>query len=390
MKLDIDRIPTTHVGSLPRPDELRSALMHGASHEPDEAFRGQVRAAVDEVVGRQVAAGIDVISDGEMGKPGFIIYVADRLAGVSFEPNPIGTSPTLPADLLEHPDAIAYARRGVEEAAEEGAMREESMAWVNSGPVEYAHPERLAADLEIFRAAVDGEDVVGAFVPASSPFIAAAMRLDHYSDREELYEALARAFAVEYRSIVDAGFYLQIDLPEIPAKHWGAPDLPLDQWREHVRHGIGYLNKALAGIDPERVRVHLCWGNYPGPHDHDLPIRDVLDLVYEIDASGISLEAANPRHEHEWKVFEELPLPEGKYVIPGVIDVCAIHVEHPEVVAQRIERYASVVGRENVVASTDCGFGTSAGRDNLPRSVVWAKLASLAEGARLASQRLWN
>jgi 5-methyltetrahydropteroyltriglutamate--homocysteine methyltransferase len=390
MKPGSDRILTTHVGSLPRPDELRRALMRGASHEPDESFRGQVREAVREIVEKQVQAGIDIVSDGEMGKPGFIVYVADRLSGVSFEPNPVGTVPTLPADLLDHPDAIAFARRGVEEAAEEGAMREEAMSFVNSGEVTYAHPDRLNADLEIFTQALEGKGVVGAFVPATSPLIANAMRRDHYSDPAELLGALASALAVEYRAIVDAGLYVQIDLPEIPAKHWGAPDLPLEQWRENVRLGVGYLNRALAGIDPDKARIHLCWGNYPGPHDRDLPIRDILDLAYEINASGISLEAANPQHQHEWKVFEELPLPEGKYLMPGVIDVCAMHVEHPEAVAQRIERYASVVGRENIIASTDCGFGTSAGRDNVPPSVAWAKLASLAEGARLASQRLWS
>lgn len=166
--------------------------------------------------------------------------------------------------------------------------------------------------------------------------------------------------------------------------------MPIDQWREMVRNGIGDLNAALDGVDPERVRVHLCCGNYPGPHDTDMAPREVLDLVYDINASGISLEAANPRHEHKWKVFEELPLPDGKYVIPGVVDVCSIYVKHPEVVAQRIERYASVVGSENVVAGTDCGFGSSAARENVPESVVWSKLESIAQGARLASARLWG
>jgi len=382
-----ERILTTHVGSLPRPPRLRDALVHGASADPDEAFRVLVREAIADVVAKQVEAGIDIVSDGEMGKPGFITYLADRMDGVSFEYNPTGNAP-VPSDLARHPDALAFARRGVDEAAQSGEMREEAMQWVNSGAVAYAHEERLAEELSAFAGALEGTPARG-FLPATSPFVAAVMRRDHYADPAELFEALAQAFAVEYRAIVDAGFQVQIDLPEIPAKHWGAPDMPLEQWRALIANGIHYLNAALEGIDPSAVRVHLCWGNYPGPHDTDLPLRDILDLVYDINADGISVEAANSQHQHEWKVFEELPLPEGKYVVPGVIDVCAMHVEHPEVVAQRIERYASVVGRENVVASTDCGFGTSAGRDNLPPSVVWTKLASLAQGARIASARLW-
>jgi 5-methyltetrahydropteroyltriglutamate--homocysteine methyltransferase len=203
----------------------------------------------------------------------------------------------------------------------------------------------------------------------------------------ELSETLAAAFAVEYRKIVDAGFRLQIDLPEITAKHWGAPDLPLAQWRDLLAPAWDIC----AGRSPASIRIWSestsAGGTTRGPRDRDLPVGDVVDLVYENDANGISLEAANPRHQHESKVIEALPLPDGKYVIPGVIDTCAMHVEDPEVVAQRIERYASVVGRERIIAGADCGFGTPAGQDNLRPSVVWSKLASLSEGARLASRR---
>ena len=383
-----DRILTTHVGSLPRPKALRDALMHGASGHPDDAFLEQVSAAVTDVVDKQVAAGIDIVSDGEMGRAGYIIYIADRMAGVTLEPSPVGAAAAIPSDLLAHPDAVEFSRRGIEEAADEGTLREEAIAFVNSGPISYAHPERLETSLRTFSSALEPHGARG-FVSAVSPFVGPVMRLDHYGDIGELSAALALTFAVEYRTVVDAGFTLQIDLPEITAKHWAAHEMPIDQWRQIVRAGIGYLNTALDGIDPDRVRVHLCWGNYPGPHDTDMPLREVLDLVYTINASGISLEAANPRHEHEWKVFEELPLPDGKYLIPGVVDVCSTYVEHPEVVAQRIERYASVVGRENVVAGTDCGFGSSAGRENVPESIVWSKLESISQGARLASERLW-
>ncbi len=383
-----DRILTTHVGSLPRPKALRDVLMHGASGRPDEAFLEQVRAAVVDVVERQVRAGIDIVSDGEMGRPGYILYIADRLAGVTLEASAAGTERMIPSDLLAHPDAIEFALTGVEEAAQEGLLRDEVTTIVNSGPVSYGHPERLDASLAMFSAALEPHGARG-FVSAVSPFVAGMMRLDHYADRGELLTDLTQAFAVEYRRVVDAGFTLQIDLPEATAKHYAANDMPIDEWRAIVQNGIGYLNTALEGIDPDRVRVHLCWANYPGPHDTDMPLREVLDLVYGINANGIALEAANPRHEHEWKVFEELPLPAGKYVIAGVVDTCSLFVEHPEVVAQRLERYASVVGRENVVAGSDCGFGSSAGRINLPESVVWSKLESIGEGARLASERLW-
>jgi 5-methyltetrahydropteroyltriglutamate--homocysteine methyltransferase len=216
------------------------------------------------------------------------------------------------------------------------------------------------------------------------------MGTTHFETRRDFLFALADALRDEYRTIVERGFLLQVDCPDLGlGRHLEFADAPLSEFRANVALHVEALNRALAGIDPDRVRVHVCWGNYPGPHHHDVALRDILDIVYQIDANGLSIEGANPRHEHEWVVFKELPLPEEKVLIPGVIDSCSNCIEHPEVVAQRIERYAGVVGRERVIAGTDCGFGTMAGRSAVEPDVAYAKLVSLAEGARRASAILW-
>ena len=384
------RVLTTHAGSLPRPADVRAVLMRGGDRS-DDAIRQRMREAVAEAVGRQVDSGIDVVSDGETGKVGFILYVADRLAGVSLERTVDGVySRHGPADLRDYPEALGFAFAGTAISGEqEAGIREETTMLVNDGPITYTGAAQLAEGLDSLRAALEGRDVEDAFLPAISPSIAAMQMVRrHYESHAELLEALGEALAHEYRAVVDAGFILQVDTPDITGKHVLGFDMSLQAYREQVAVQIDVLNRALRGIDPSRVRIHLCWGNYPGPHHHDLPLRDVIDLAYRVNAAGISVEAANPRHEHEWTVFEEAPLPEGKYVIPGVIDVCSPYIEHPEVVAQRIERYARVVGVENVVAGTDCGFGSTAGRTNVPERIVWAKLSSLAEGAKRAASRL--
>jgi 5-methyltetrahydropteroyltriglutamate--homocysteine methyltransferase len=392
MERSTDRILTTHVGSLPRPPELEVILTdpdRGLSRGP--AFDELVRTAIDDTVRKQVAAGIDVVSDGEMGKTGFFLYIADRLSGMQIETSMDGVESMLPPDVKEYPETIDRALPGVTQAIKDGRWLELACVFVNDDPVTYVGSEQLASQLEMFRSALENQPVVEAFVPAASFQIAGMLttEMTHYKTRDELMEALAAAFAQEYRAIVDAGFVLQIDMPEIANRPTNS-DIPLEDYRKHVAAYVELLNRALAGIDPERVRVHLCWGNWPGPHHLDGPLTNVLDLVYGISANGISVEAANPRHAHEWKVFEEFPLPEGKFVIPGVIDVCSTHIEHPEAVAQRIVQYANVVGRENVIASTDCGFGTSAGQRNVMPRIAYAKLASLAEGARLATKELWR
>jgi 5-methyltetrahydropteroyltriglutamate--homocysteine methyltransferase len=381
MKRSTDRILTTHTGSLPRPPDLVPLLL-GAGGMPvaESAWRERVRTAVREAVQQQVAAGIDVVSDGEMGKPGFAHYVKDRLTGFQGTAAP---RPFSPRDLVDFPEV---ARRLFDPSAEERPPMP-----TNDGPIAYIGEVPLAAELEDFASALAGQPVAEGFLPAISPgCVAMLMGTSFFPNRREFVEALADGLRTEYRAIVDRGFVLQVDCPDLAlGRHAEFPEATLAEFRGIVELHVAALNRALAGIDPERVRVHVCWGNYPGPHHRDVELRDILDLVYQVNASGLSIEGANPRHAHEWVVFEELPPPAGKVLIPGVIDTCTNYIEHPEAVAQRIVRYARVVGRANVIAGTDCGFGTMAGRSAVAPEVAYAKLASLAEGARLASELLW-
>ena len=383
MRRSVDRILTTHTGSLPRPPDLLPFLLGGGRAGTGENGRSdRVDAAVRDAVARQVAAGIDVVSDGEMGKPGFAHYVADRLTGYQ---GVAGSRAFAPRDLLDYPE-VARQLFGVD-----GEERPRPPMPTNDGPIAYTGRDQLDAEIETFAAAVEGQPVAEAFLPAISPgCVAMLMGTTYFASRGELLDALADALREEYRAIVDRGFLLQVDCPDLAlGRHLDFAERPLTEFRENLALHVAALNRALAGIDPDRVRVHVCWGNYPGPHHRDVPLREILDVLYGINANGLSIEGANPRHEHEWAVFTELPPPAEKVLIPGVIDTCTNYIEHPEVVAQRIERYASVLGRERVIAGTDCGFSTMAGRSAVVPEVAYAKLASLAEGARLASARLW-
>jgi 5-methyltetrahydropteroyltriglutamate--homocysteine methyltransferase len=379
MQRSQDRILTTHTGSLPRPPDVLPLLL-GETDADAEAVRARVRRAVDEAIQQQVAAGIDVVSDGEMGKPGFAHYVTDRLTGFQGEAAP---RPFQPRDLAEFPE--------VERQLFGAEARPRPPMPANDGPIAYAGWDRLETDLDNLAAAVAGRPVAEGFLPAVSPgCVAMLMGSTYFPDREDYLFALAAALGAEYRAIVARGFVLQVDCPDLAlGRHVEFADRPLAEFRAVAELHVAALNRALAGIDPERVRVHVCWGNYPGPHHHDVPLADILDLVYQITANGLSIEGANPRHAHEWAVFAEMPLPPEKVLIPGVIDSCTNAIEHPELVAQRIERYAAVVGRERVIAGVDCGFGTMAGRSAVAPAVAYAKLATLAEGAHLASSRLW-
>lgn len=390
MKRSTERILTTHTGSLPRPPELLRLLTERAEGRPvDESeFRGQVRSAIQDAVRRQVEAGIDVVSDGEMGKAGFANYVADRMAGFGGEG---GVPGFRLRDVLDFPELSQRLFSG------QPATRSRRPA--NDGPIEYVGRDELAADLDDFRAALAGAEVQAdegvetmAFLPAASPgCVAQIMPTTHYATRREYLFALADALRVEYRAITEAGYVLQVDCPDLAmGRHVEFGDRTLAEFRANAELHVEALNRGLEGIDPEQVRVHVCWGNYAGPHHHDVPLRDILDLVYRVNANGLSIEGANPRHEHEWAVFEELPPPPGRYLVPGVIDSCTNYIEHPELVAQRIERFAQVVGRENVIAGTDCGFSTFAGFSAVVAAIAYAKLGSLAEGARLASGKLWG
>jgi 5-methyltetrahydropteroyltriglutamate--homocysteine methyltransferase len=383
VKRSTERILTTHTGSLPRPTDLAAALLgaDGSLSEGD-SLRERVRASVHEAVQRQVAAGIDVISDGEMGKPGFAHYVKDRLSGFQGRAAP---RPFAPRDLLDYPEV---ARRLF---VSDGNELPRPPMPTNDGQVAYIGWDELAAELDTLSAEVENQSVVEAFLPAVSPgTVAMLMGTTHYRSRRDFLFALADALREEYRAIVGRGFLLQVDCPDLAlGRHLEFADVSISEFRAAIELHVEALNHALAGIEPERVRIHVCWGNYPGPHHHDVPLVDILEILYRVNASGLSIEGANPRHEHEWTVFERIPLPADKVLIPGVIDTCTNAIEHPETVAQRIERYARVVGRERVIAGTDCGFATMAGRSAVAPDVAYAKLASLAEGARLASARLW-
>jgi 5-methyltetrahydropteroyltriglutamate--homocysteine methyltransferase len=340
----------------------------------------QVRQAVADVVQRQSSVGIDVLSDGEMSKIGFANYVKDRLTGFEGESNP-----TVAQDVLDHPDLrIRMFRRN-----EGSASRYFTPAC--TGPITLRDKEAVHQDIANLWAALQAVHPAEVFLPAASPgTIAQAMQNQYYPSQEAYLYALADAMRYEYQAIVEAGLLLQLDCPDLAMqRHTRFAQATLDDFRRQVQQNIEALNYALSGLSPERIRIHVCWGNYPGPHHRDVPLKDILDLLLTIHGTGLSIEAANPRHEHEWKVFEEVSLPEDKLLIPGVIDTCSTYVEHPEVVAQRLVRFARVVGRERVIAGTDCGFGTFVGASPLAPSVAWAKLQSLKEGARLASQELW-
>jgi 5-methyltetrahydropteroyltriglutamate--homocysteine methyltransferase len=382
MKRSTERILTTHTGSLPRPPGLLQMLVDRTEGRPVDAaaLREAMRSAAWEAVHRQVDAGIDVVSDGEMGKVGFANYVMDRMTGFGGENN-TGFSAR---DVMDFPE---LAQR-LYSSAPATRMRRPA----NDAAIEYMGRDDLAADLDAFRAALQDVPVEEAFLPAASPgCVVQIMPTSHYPARRDYLMALADALRVEYRAITEAGYTLQVDCPDLAmGRHVEFGDRPLDEFLANLELHLEALNHGLEEIDPEQVRVHVCWGNYAGPHHRDVALRDILDVVYRVNANGISIEAANPRHEHEWAVFTEMPLPPGKYLIPGVIDSCTNYVEHPEVVAQRIVRFAQVVGRENVVAGTDCGFGTFAGFSAVVPGIAYAKLASLGEGARIASADLWG
>jgi 5-methyltetrahydropteroyltriglutamate--homocysteine methyltransferase len=383
MRRSDTRILTTHTGSLPRPAELLPVLL--AAEHPDvnsELRRDRVRSAVQEVVRKQVAAGIDVVSDGEMSKPGFAHYIKDRLTGFQEKAAP---RPFAPGDLHDFPEVARNL------FTQDGRELPRPPVPTNDGPIAYVGGDPLAEDLRNLSETLVNEQVTEAFLPAISPgSVAMLLGTTYFASRDEFLVALADALHEEYWRIVDGGFLLQVDCPDLAlGRHLEFADQPLAAFRSVIELHVAALNHALQGIDPDRVRIHVCWGNYPGPHHRDVPLHDILDIVYQVNASGLSIEGANPRHEHEWTVFQELPLPEDKVLIPGVIDTCTNYIEHPETVAQRIERYASGVGRDRVIAGTDCGFSTIAGRSAVAPDVAYAKLATLAEGARLASNRLW-
>jgi 5-methyltetrahydropteroyltriglutamate--homocysteine methyltransferase len=366
-------IQTTHVGSLPRPPDLIRTMFAKQEGVPVDpvALEARTRAAVAEVVAKQVAAGVDVVSDGEMGKPSYVTYVADRLDGFGGESHPL-----VYADLVEFPE---MARRVF---GDPGRSRRRTPAC--TGPVAVRDPGAARSDIDHLVAAADGRP---AFMNAASPgVIALFFRNDFYATREAYVHAIAEAMRIEYEAIVAAGLLLQIDCPDLAmGRHIQFADRSLEQFRDEARLNIEALNVATARIPPERMRMHVCWGNYEGPHHCDVPLADILDLVFTARPSMIAFEAANPRHAHEFELFDSVALPDGKVLIPGVIESKSNFIEHPRLIAQRIRRYADRVGDERVMAGSDCGYGTWVGQAAVDPDIVWAKLAALREGADLAS-----
>ena len=389
MQLSTDRILTTHVGSLPRPDDLLDMLRAketGEGHD-EAAFEARVADAVDEVVARQVTLGIDAVSDGEMSKLSYTFYVRHRLHGVGEALDGGDKEPDqgIGQDFLDHPDF--YAR--MKEHAGNWYMRFAPLGCI--GPVAYGDPDPLEKDIARLRAAVEKAQPVDAFMNAASPGVLTKFVPDaYYKDEDAYVEALSGAMKVEYETIHKAGFVLQIDCPDLAsARHNQYRRLSDEEFLRIAERNVEAINAATAEIPSEAMRMHLCWGNYEGPHTHDIAIAKLLPLIGKARPQAVSFEGANPRHEHEWEDLNGPGLRDDQVVIPGVIDSTTNFVEHPRVVAQRLCRYADVVGRERVIAGGDCGFSTFAGLARVAPSVVWAKFKALVEGARLASDRLW-
>ena len=380
MKRSTDRFLTTHTGSLPRPDDLVRIMYAREEGVPVErdALERRIALAVEEVVRKQADAGIDVVNDGEMSKPSYATYIKDRLAGFG------GTGNT-----FVYQDLASFPRLEKRVFGDPGRSRRKTPAC--NAAISVRDPAAARTDVAHLRAALTRVDVQEGFLTAASPGVVSLFFRDDYYGSEETYlAAIAEAMRDEYETITNAGFVLQIDCPDLGmGRHIQYANLSLPEFRKKAELHVEALNHALRNIAPDRLRMHLCWGNYEGPHHCDVPLADVIDIVFRAKPMAIALEAANPRHAHEWKVFETVKLPEGKLLIPGVIESKSNFIEHPDLIAQRIGRYAALVGRENVMAGSDCGYGTWVGQAAVDPDVVWAKLAAMAEGARIASREFF-
>ena len=375
-----ERIVTTHAGSLPRPDGVVELIWAGIDGEPpdEQELAKQLDGAVADIVRRQRETGVDIISDGEMSKPGFSNYINDRFSGfegrAEFQADDVADYPNLAMRLFNTP-AMAH------------------LVFSNCvGPIENKDPDAVHRDIDRFKRALGDTPPENAFMGAISPGQVAFNFPDqHYGSHETYLQAIGEALRHEYKAITDAGFSLQIDSPDLAmAAHCRSVGSSVESWDTHLPLAIEALNAALDGIPEEQVRLHVCWGNYAGPHHKDVPLRDIIEPVLKANAGTFYVEGANPRHEHEWEVFQEVELPDGKDLILGVIDVKVNAVEHPRLVAQRLTRLAGVVGRERVQAGTDCGFDTFVRFSQVDPDVVWLKLQALSDGAALASEELWS
>jgi len=388
MKQSTDRILTTHVGSLIRPQALQDILRakQGGQSYDHAAYENCLKQSVADVVRRQAEIGVDVVSDGEFGKAiSWNQYVVERLSGFELRAIPPGFRPGTPgADRTRFKEF--YAELDVREPMANAKM----VACV--GPVKYIGQEILRRDIDNFKAALKGVKVVEAFMPVVAPSSVLPDRKDeYYKGEEEWLSAVTAAMRTEYRMIVDAGFILQIDdARAATAFDRMVPPGTFEEYRRWLAKFVESLNHALEGIPEDRVRYHVCWGSWPGPHVSDVALKDIVDLILKVRAGAYVIESANPRHEHEWQVWKNVKLPEGKVLIPGVISHATNVVEHPELIAERITRFANLLGRENVIAGTDCGFAQGTFYRRVHPTVMWAKFEALVEGARLASKQLWK
>jgi 5-methyltetrahydropteroyltriglutamate--homocysteine methyltransferase len=385
MKRSVDRFLTTHTGSLPRPADLIDMMFAKEAGIPVEpkALGARIRSAVAEVARKQARAGVDLINDGEMSKPSYATYIKDRLGGFG------GTGNT-----FVYQDLAAFPVLERKVFGDPGRSRRKTPAC--NAPITLMDGQAAITDTENMLAAfkeVKGQDAAQEmFMSAASPgVISLFFRNDHYKSQEDYLHAIAETMRHEYETVAKAGIVLQIDCPDLAmGRHIQYADLPTAEFRKRAQMHVEALNHALSNIPPEQLRMHVCWGNYEGPHHCDVAFSEIIDIVFKARPHAISFEAANPRHAHEWTLFEKVKLPDGKVLIPGVLESKTNFIEHPELVAQRIGHYANLVGRENVIAGSDCGYGTWVGQAAVDPDVVWAKLAAMAEGARIASKRFWN
>jgi len=388
MKRSTDRILTTHVGSLIRPQALQDILRAKQAGQPYDqaAYETCLKQSIDDVVSHQAEIGVDVVSDGEFGKAiSWNQYVVERLSGFELRAIPAGYRPGVPgADRTRFKEF--YAELDVREPMANAKM----VACV--GPVKYIGQDILRRDIDNFKAALKGAKVEEAFMPVVAPSSVLPDRKDeYYKGEEEWLDAVTAAMRTEYQTIVDAGFVLQIDdARAATAYDRMVPPGTFEEYRRWLAKFVESLNRALEGIPEDRVRYHVCWGSWPGPHVSDVALKDIVDLILKVRAGAFVIESANPRHEHEWQVWKNVKLPDGKVLIPGVISHATNVVEHPELIAERITRFANLLGRENVLAGTDCGFAQGTFYRRVHPTVMWAKFEALVEGARLASKQLWN
>jgi 5-methyltetrahydropteroyltriglutamate--homocysteine methyltransferase len=388
MKRSTDRILTTHVGSLIRPPRLQELLRarQKADRFDQTTYDQCLSQSVADVVQEQADTGIDVVSDGEFGKSiSWSQYVLERLSG--FERRPFKPGGNV---FQRGADRTRFAEFYAELDAREGVAT--NLDSVCVGPISYTGQEELQRDIDNFKAALKGVNVAEAFMPVAAPAsVIPDRKNEYYKSEEELIRAIGAAMRTEYKMIVDAGFILQLDDARAATTYDRmVPPASFEEYRKWVALHMEVLNDSIQGLPPERIRYHVCWGSWPGPHVSDVPLRDIADLILSVKVGAYVIEGANPRHEHEWVVWKDVKMPEGRLLIPGVISHATNVVEHPELVAERIVRLARLLGRENVIAGTDCGFAQGPFHRRVHPSVMWAKLEALVEGARLASKELWR